>query len=92
MRLFSSKTNNFDVFGPNLHKNQFSSPNFKNLSPDLESAPPRYHACQLSVKMDNFEAFVLNLGKMPNYVQYFGSHNVEKLQRAGWRLKCVGWR
>ena len=27
--------------------------------------------------MDNFEVFGLNLGKFPNYVQYFGSNNVE---------------
>ena len=33
--------------------------------------------CQFSVKMDNFEFFDLNLGKLPNYVQYFGSNNVE---------------
>ena len=33
--------------------------------------------CQFSVKMDNFEFFDLILGKLPNYVQYFGSNNVE---------------
>ena len=27
--------------------------------------------------MDNFEFLGLNLGKLPNYVQYFGSNNVE---------------
>ena len=27
--------------------------------------------------MDNFELFGLNLGKLPNYVQYFGSNIVE---------------
>ena len=27
--------------------------------------------------MDNFEFFDLNLEKLPNYVQYFGSNNVE---------------
>ena len=32
---------------------------------------------QFSVKMDNFEFFDLKLGKLPNYVQYFGSNNVE---------------
>ena len=30
-----------------------------------------------SVKIDNFEFFGLNLGKLPNYVQYFGSNIVE---------------
>ena len=32
--------------------------------------------CQFSVKMDNFELFNQNLGKLSNYVQYFGSNNV----------------
>ena len=32
---------------------------------------------QFSVKMDNSEFLGLNLGKLPNYVQHFGSHNVE---------------
>ena len=34
--------------------------NFKNLSPDSESAPPRYHVDQFSVNMDHFEFFGLN--------------------------------
>ena len=32
--------------------------------------------CQFSVKIDNFLFFNLNFGKLPNYVQYFGS-NIE---------------
>ena len=40
-------------------------------------------------EMDNFEFFGLNLGKLLDYLRYFGSNNVEK---AGWRLKYVGWR
>ena len=32
---------------------------------------------QFSGKTDNFEFYGLNLGKLPNYVQYFGSYNVE---------------
>ena len=57
--------------------------------------------CQFSVKMDNFEFFCLNLGKLPNYVRYFGSNTVEgvaeswvqdkmnwvEVDVAGWRLK-----
>ena len=86
---FWGKTDNFDFFGRNLPKNGFWDRNFKTLSPDLESAPPRYHVCQFSVKTDNFDFFGLNLGKLSNYVQYFGSNNVE---RAGWRAKWAGWR
>ena len=71
-------------FRPNLPKNRFCVRDFKNLIPDSESASPRYHVCQFPVKMDNFEFFGLTLGKLPNYVGYFGSNNVE---RTGWRLR-----
>ena len=98
---FSGKTNNFEFFSPNLPKNGFWSRNFEILSLDSESAPPIYHECQFSGKTDNFEFFGLNMGKLLNYVQYFGSYNVEgaaeswvetemswvKVDGAGWR--CV---
>ena len=71
------------TLGPNLPKNGFWGRKVKNLSLDSESAPPR-HQFQFSVKMDNFEFFDLNLGKLPNYVRYFGSNIVK---RVGWRLK-----
>ena len=63
--------------------------NFKNLSLDSESVPPRYRVTriqftkkqqlqdtkiQFSVKMDNFEFLSL---KFPDYVRYFGSNNVK---------------
>ena len=74
---FSGKMKNFNFFGPNLPSHRFWGWNFKNLSLDSESAHPRYHVCQFSVEMDNFEFFGLNLGKLSNYVRYFGSNNVE---------------
>ena len=72
---FSGKMDNFDFFGPNLPKNGAWSTNFKNLSQGSKSAPPRYHVCQFSLKTDNFEFIGLNLGKLPNYMQHFGSNN-----------------
>ena len=58
----------------------------------------RHHVCQFSVKVDNFNFFDLSLGKLPNYVQYFGSNKVE-LQKAEWRDEMswievdeAGWR
>ena len=56
---------------------------------------------QFSVKMDNFGFFGLNLGKLPNYMRYFGSNIVEsvveswvegemslvEMDGARWRLK-----
>ena len=44
---------------------------------DSQSVPPLYHVCQFSVKMDNIWFFDLDLGKLPNYVQCFGSNIVE---------------
>ena len=46
------------------------------VSLDSESALAIYHMCQFSGKM-NLQFFGLNLGKLPNYVQYFGSNNIE---------------
>ena len=80
---FSGEMDNVDFFGPNLPKNGFWGPNFKNLSPDSESTPPRYFVCQFSVKMDNFEFFGQNLWKFYNYVRYFSSNNVEGVAE-GW--------
>ena len=67
--------NNFDFFGPNFPENWLWDLKFKNLIEDSRSAPPTYHVYQFSIKMNNFEFLDLNLGKLPNYVQYFGSNN-----------------
>ena len=74
---FSGKTDNFDFFGPNLPRNKFWDRNFKNPSLDSESAPAKYYVDQFSIKTNNFEFFGLNLGKLPDYVQCFGSNDVE---------------
>ena len=34
------------------------------------------------MKMDNLELFGLNLGKLPNYVQYFGLNIVEGVAKS----------
>ena len=57
------QTVNFGFFGPNLPKNGFCGRNFEKLSPDAESAPPRYHVCQFSDKTVNFDFFGSNLPK-----------------------------
>ena len=74
---FLVKMDSFDISGENLPKNGFWSCNFKNLSPNAESAPPKYRVCQFSGKIDNFDLFGLNLVKLLNYVQCFGFDNVE---------------
>ena len=45
---------------------------------------------QFSVKIDNFEFFEQNLGKLPNYVQYFGSNNVESVAKS-WVEAKMSW-
>ena len=44
-------------------ENRFWGRNFKNQSPDSESAFPRYHVYQFSIKTDNFDFFGPNLPK-----------------------------
>ena len=82
--------------GSNLPKNGFWGRNFKNISLDSKSKPAIYHLCQFSVKMDNL-FFGLNLGKLPNYVQYFCPNIVEGVaerwvvaERADWRWMELG--
>ena len=62
-----------------------------NLSLDSESAPPRYDVCQMSVKIDNFKFFGLNLEK--NYsvaCDILVLIALRVFQRAEWRLKWAG--
>ena len=87
MYQFSDVKDNFEFFDPNLAKNEFWGRNFKNLSLDLKSAPPIYHVCHFSVKMDNFSFFGLNLRKLPNYVQYFGSNIIAE----SWMEAEISW-
>ena len=56
----------------------------------LESTPPIYHVCQFSVEMDDFQFFGLNLGKLPNYVQYFSSNIVEGVAES-WVEAEMSW-
>ena len=93
---FQAKWTKIDFFGPNLPKNEFWGSNFKNLSPDLESVRSRKHVCQFSV---NFKFFGLNLEKLPNQVQYFGSNNVEGVEESWVEVEMfwvevdgAGWR
>ena len=87
---YSDKTNNFDFMGPNLPKNGFWGGNFKNLCLDSDSTPPRYHICQFSVKVDDFEFFCLNLGKLPNHLRYFGSNIFEGVADT-WVEAKISW-
>ena len=91
MHQFSNKTDNFEFLGPNLPKNKFWGRNFRNLSLDLESAPPKYLVCQFPVKMDDFYFFGLNLGKLLNYVQYFGSNIVDGVAESWVEVDGAGW-
>ena len=96
---FSDKSDKLDFFGPNFLKNGSCDQNLKNLSLHLKSAFSIHHVCQFSVKMDSFKFFGLNLGKLPNYVRYFGSNNVEAVAESwvetemSWLgVEGAGWR
>ena len=64
----------------------------KNLSLDLESASSRYHVYQYSVKTGKFEFFYLNLGKLPNYMQYLAANDIEGVARSWVEVDGAGWR
>ena len=80
---FSGKSDNFDFFGRNFPNSRFWGPNFKKLSPDLDSAPPSSLAGQFSVKIENFEFLGLNLGKLPHMCDIKVRITLRVLQRAG---------
>ena len=112
---------------------RFWGEKFENVTPDSESAPPKYHVYQFwsktetaltfrpkfarkwilslefwkcksgfrfsiskiplyqfSVKMDRFEFFDLHVGKLPNYVRYFGSNNVQSVAE-NWVEAKMSW-
>ena len=58
---FQAKRTTLTFSAQILPENGFWGRNFKNLGADSESAPPKDHVCQFSIKMDNFELFDLNL-------------------------------
>ena len=48
------------------------------------------HVRQFSGKTDNFEFFGLNLEKLPNYMEYFGSDNFESVTES-WGETEMSW-
>ena len=46
--------------------------------------------CKFSFKMEKFKFFRLNLEKLPNYVRYFGSNNVEGVAEVGVEVQ-ISW-
>ena len=62
----------------------------RNVSLDSISAPSIYQVSQCSVKMDSFTFYGLNLGKLSNYLQYFGSNNVEGVAES-WVEAEMSW-
>ena len=82
------QSGHFLLFRTDIAQKLILGRNFRDFSPDLESAPPRYHVCQFSVKTDNFEFFGRNLGQLPKYMRRFGSSNIVGVtERTGWMLK-----
>ena len=72
-------------------KNRFLGSKFqKSKSGFGINTPPINHVCQFLVKIENFSFFGLNLGKLPNYVQYFGTNIVEGIAES-WVEADMSW-
>ena len=58
-------------------KMNFGGRYFKNLSPYSESAPEDTMCANFQAKRTSLSFFGLNLGKLPDYMRYFGSYNLD---------------
>ena len=85
MCYISSKMNNFLFPSPNLPENGFWGPNFKKLSPDLESPPPS--SLTANFQSDKFEFLGPNLEKLQDTCDIKVPVTLRVLQRVGWRFK-----
>ena len=94
------------LFRPKFAQKRILGSEFQNSKSGFGISTPVYHVCEFPGKTDKFEFFGLNLGKLPNYVRYFGFYSVERVAEswveaemswvevdwARWRLKWAGWR
>ena len=71
----------FLLFRPKFAQKLILESEFQKLSPNSESAAPRFHVFKFSVKTDNFEFFGLNLGKWLSCMRYFSFNNTEMSDR-----------
>ena len=74
---FSDKTNNFEFFDPNLPKNIFLGSKFQKAKSGFGIDTSNIPRGRMFSQNGQLLIFGLNLGKLPNYVQYFGSNIVE---------------
>ena len=86
MRCYVCQFSGKNIFSPNLPKNGYLGWNLKSLRPNPELAHPRCHVFQSG----RSEFFGLNLGKLPNYMQSFGSNNVEGVAES-WMETEMSW-
>ena len=87
MHQFSDKTDNFEFLVPNLPKNGFWDCNFKSKSGFGISSS---NIPCVPIFSQNGQLFGLNFGKLPNYVQYFGSKIVEGVAES-WVEAEMSW-
>ena len=76
---YSSKTESFDSFSPNLPQNWFLGSEFQKSKSGSGISVTEIPVCQFPIKINNSEFFGLNLGKLPHYMQYFDSNSVESV-------------
>ena len=94
----------FWLFRPKLAQKWILGSEFPNSKPGFGISTSNIPC--VPIFRQNRQFFGLNLGKLPNYAQYFGSNIVEGVAEswmeaemrwlevggAGWRLKWAGWR
>ena len=82
------------VFGPKFAQKWILGSKFQKYKSGFRISASKILCDLLSVKMDDFEFFDLNLGKLSNYITWDILDRIllRVLQRAEWRLKWAGWR
>ena len=74
---FSDKTDNLEFLDPNLPKNIFLGSKFQKSKSWFGIDTSNIPRARIFSQNGQLLIFGLNLGKLPNYVQYFGSNIVE---------------
>ena len=93
---FLGKTDNLEFSGTNLPKYLILGSEFQKFKSRFGISTTKIPSVPIFCKNEQLWIFRLNLGKLPNYVWYFGFNKGEGelrvLQSAGWRFKWAGWR
>ena len=87
---FLGKTDNLEFSNPNLRKYWILGSELKIFKSRFGISTIKIPCVPIFCQMDNFEFFGQNFGKLPNYVRYFGSNNVEGVAESWVEVDGVG--